>query len=288
MAQIVQVQSGQTTVRLPDLITHESLEKVLLTDEQFDKLSTAAFTSTLTDLGPGLLTAVVNLSSVTENGQTVVSWTPSFRGAIRSVMALVTTAVTTASKAASFSLYIDQVVGASEVNVVTISGSPTGGTFTLTVNGQTTSGLAFNAAAATVQTAIEALSNVKVGDVTVTGSAGGPYTLTWGGNLAGTDVATSATSSLTGGTSPTVTVTTSTGGSTEAVYAFTAISGGVLALTSANATPIGKALAGTNVKASAANPNTFTPLSSIQLRASGVTAFTEGTVVFLVVVEPTN
>ena len=51
MAQIVQVQSGKTQVRLPDLVTHESLEKILLTDAQFDSLSTDSFTATVTDLG---------------------------------------------------------------------------------------------------------------------------------------------------------------------------------------------------------------------------------------------
>lgn len=43
-----------------------------------------------------------------------------------------------------------------------------GGTFTVTVNGQTTAGIAYNASPATIQAAIEALSNVAVGDVTVT------------------------------------------------------------------------------------------------------------------------
>ncbi|MGW4119889.1 hypothetical protein [Nocardia sp. NPDC004711] len=61
---------------------------------------------------------------------------------------------------------------------VTIGGSPTGGTFPLTFNGQTASGIAYNATAAAVQTALEALSSIGAGNVTVTGSAGGPYTVT--------------------------------------------------------------------------------------------------------------
>lgn len=61
--------------------------------------------------------------------------------------------------------------------VVTIGGSPTGGTFTLSFGGQTTAGIAFNATAAAVQAALEALSNLDPGDVTVTGNAGGPYTV---------------------------------------------------------------------------------------------------------------
>jgi hypothetical protein len=45
----------------------------------------------------------------------------------------------------------------------------TGGTFTLTYSGQTTAAIAWNANAATVQAALEALSNVAPGDVAVTG-----------------------------------------------------------------------------------------------------------------------
>jgi hypothetical protein len=45
-----------------------------------------------------------------------------------------------------------------------------GGTFTLTFGGQTTSALAWNASASTVQTALRALSTVGAGNVTVTGT----------------------------------------------------------------------------------------------------------------------
>ena len=61
--------------------------------------------------------------------------------------------------------------------LVTIGGNPTGGTFTLSFGGQTTAGIAFNATAAAVQAALEALSTLDAGDVTVTGTAGGPYTV---------------------------------------------------------------------------------------------------------------
>ncbi|MFE7799007.1 hypothetical protein [Nocardia sp. NPDC057440] len=61
---------------------------------------------------------------------------------------------------------------------VTIGGSPTGGTFTLSFGGQTTAGIAYNAAASAVDSALELLSSVGTGNATVTGSAGGPYTVT--------------------------------------------------------------------------------------------------------------
>lgn len=105
---------------------------------------------------------------------------------------------------------------ASAVQTVTISGTPTGGTFTLTFNEQTTSGIAYNAAAATVQTALQGLSTIGSGNATVTGSAGGPYTVTFAAALANTSVAqiVPSGSGLTGGTSPTVTVAYTTRGET--------------------------------------------------------------------------
>jgi hypothetical protein len=51
---------------------------------------------------------------------------------------------------------------------------PTAGTFTLTVAGQTTGGIAHNATPAAVQAALEALSTVGAGNVTVTLTANGP------------------------------------------------------------------------------------------------------------------
>lgn len=97
------------------------------------------------------------------------------------------------------------------VLTVTVTGTPSGGTYTLTVtvNGvaATTGTIAHNAASATVQTAIRALSNVGSDGVTVSGSAGGPYTVTFVGELAD-EVGSIAlgTNSLTGGTAPSVTI----------------------------------------------------------------------------------
>lgn len=99
-----------------------------------------------------------------------------------------------------------------EVQTVTVTGAPTGGTFTLTVEGSTTGGIAYNASAAAVQAALEALASVEPGDITVTGADGGPYTLTFnrgGGNVA---QLTASGASLTGGTTPSVTVATTTQG----------------------------------------------------------------------------
>ncbi|MFF1298150.1 MULTISPECIES: hypothetical protein [unclassified Streptomyces] len=104
-----------------------------------------------------------------------------------------------------------------EVQTLTVTGSPTGGTFTITWSGQTTTALAYNATAAQVQAALEALSNIAPGDVVVTGNAGGPWTLTWGGTQLGENVAApTTTESFTGGTTPDITIATTTAGGTAA------------------------------------------------------------------------
>jgi hypothetical protein len=61
--------------------------------------------------------------------------------------------------------------------VVTIVGTPTGGTFVLSSGGNSTT-LAYNAASSTVQTAVQAWGGIYAA-VTVSGSAGGPYTFTY-------------------------------------------------------------------------------------------------------------
>jgi YD repeat-containing protein len=82
----------------------------------------------------------------------------------------------------------------SEVQRVGFTGSSLfGGTFTLTYDGQTTSGIAYNASAATVQAALEALSNVDPGEVGVVMTfdtfSKKEWQLTFQGDLAGTNVA---------------------------------------------------------------------------------------------------
>lgn len=95
--------------------------------------------------------------------------------------------------------------GTAEVQTVTITGAPTGGTFTL--GGSTP--LAFNASAAAVQAALRtAIGNTGI---TVTGANGGPYTVTFPGTM-GNVAQLSSTSSLTGGAAPAVNVATTTPG----------------------------------------------------------------------------
>lgn len=96
----------------------------------------------------------------------------------------------------------------SRVQVVSITGTPTGGTFTLAIGGAIASGIAYNAAAGTVQTAIRALGTPWAG-ATVTGSAGGPYTVTLSPVGGASAPINASGSGLTGGTNPAVVVTQS-------------------------------------------------------------------------------
>jgi hypothetical protein len=108
--------------------------------------------------------------------------------------------------------YLDQ--GTNEVQTATITGTPTGGTYKLSFLGVASANIAFDAAAAAVQTALEGISTIGAGNVTVSGSAGGPYTITFKNELGGQDVALLVlnTNALTGGTSPTVGIAETTPG----------------------------------------------------------------------------
>lgn len=103
-----------------------------------------------------------------------------------------------------------------DVQTITISGSPTGGTFTLTVTfpgsntSQTTAAIAYNATAAAVQAALVAVLGDSTG-VAVTGT--GPYVATFGNTYGNQTIPVmTATGAFTGGTSPSVAVAHTTAG----------------------------------------------------------------------------
>jgi len=79
--------------------------------------------------------------------------------------------------AQTITLASDGLVAVKEVTTVD-RGTSTGGTFTLTYDGQTTSALAYNASAGTVETAVELLSTVTTATVTGTGAVGTPWVIT--------------------------------------------------------------------------------------------------------------
>lgn len=92
-------------------------------------------------------------------------------------------------------------VPSADVQTITVSGAPTGGTYELAFNGSVTAPLAFNAGAGAIQSALRALT----GDAGLLVTGTGPFAVTFSkvgyqGNITATVVA------LTGGTNPAVAV----------------------------------------------------------------------------------
>ncbi|WP_148310481.1 hypothetical protein [Nocardia otitidiscaviarum] len=86
-------------------------------------------------------------------------------------------------------LYTRQYTPINEQQTVTIGGAPTGGDFTLSYAGELTGALAFDIAAPALQAALEALPSIGAGNVAVTGTNPGPFTVDFsGGALAGQPV----------------------------------------------------------------------------------------------------
>jgi len=109
----------------------------------------------------------------------------------------------------------NRLLGLNEVQVIGFNGEYEGGTWTFTVDNVTTDPIDFDASAEDVQAAIEDLPNVGEGNVEVTGPNGGPWRVTFLGDLAFQNISTSADgSNLTpDGTQGSVTVATNTDGS---------------------------------------------------------------------------
>jgi len=107
--------------------------------------------------------------------------------------------------------------GTAGVQTVTITGTPTGGTFTLTYAGTTTAPIPYSATASAVQAALLALPSTtgltKSEDVTVTGGPGPAtaWVATFAADLNPANLLTAA-GSFTGGTTPAVAVAQTTPG----------------------------------------------------------------------------
>ena len=108
---------------------------------------------------------------------------------------------------------------------ITITGSPTGGTFVLRFGGQNTSALNWNATSSQVQTALQALSSIGAGNALVIGGPGpgSAFQVQFTSALgqASQSLITLQTNSLTGGSSPTVAIA-----NVQSGQAFTTISAG--------------------------------------------------------------
>lgn len=110
-----------------------------------------------------------------------------------------------------------QAAGTQESQTLTKSGTVSGGTFKVTFAGQQTGALAFDITAADLQAAVEALSTVGLGNVTVTGGPlnTGPFTLQYW--LQGDQPAVTVDVTALTGSSPGITVATSQAGAAGAI-----------------------------------------------------------------------
>jgi hypothetical protein len=143
-------------------------------------------------LNSGGTTPVVANLGVTSTALAATAYALKITGADEAVRADLVSAPTGGSLAvdykaanaaadATFEKLAASTVSLDEIQVISTGGA-TGGTFSLTFDGQTATGIAFGATAGTVQTALDGLSSTpNNADIVVTGAAGGPYTLTFSG-----------------------------------------------------------------------------------------------------------
>lgn len=109
------------------------------------------------------------------------------------------------------------VVARNDVKTITITGTPTGGTWYLSFLGFNSDAIAYNANAAAVQTAVDAFFGA--GNCVVTGGAGPgtPWVLTFGGVMGNVLIKSfTVTGSFTGGSSPAIAIANTTPGSSGA------------------------------------------------------------------------
>ncbi|MBW8001520.1 MAG: hypothetical protein FVQ80_05810 [Planctomycetes bacterium] len=105
--------------------------------------------------------------------------------------------------------------GIAEVQTLSKVTSTSGGTFTLTYNGETTTALAHDATTDTIENALEALSNIDAGDITVSGlrlNQAGDMTFTFLDNAGDVNMLTLDSSALTPSESSNYTMTETTKG----------------------------------------------------------------------------
>lgn len=128
-------------------------------------------------------------------------------------------------------LFTDNItVTGDAVYTVTLAGTVTGGSFTLTYSAQTTAAIPWNATAADVQAALVALNNIRPGDVICLGGPlpTAPVTITFVGNLGNQAItATGTFTSLTPAPGASAITSTQTGQAITEVTALPVIPGNV-------------------------------------------------------------
>jgi len=103
------------------------------------------------------------------------------------------------------------------VQVLTVTGAPTGGTFIIKLANASTSAMTYDESASDIQTALRLIDPFTTDTLVVMGSAGGPWTLTWPATSDRQNIppVTIDARLLTGGTSPDVSVTAAATGSIQ-------------------------------------------------------------------------
>ena len=103
---------------------------------------------------------------------------------------------------------------ANEVQTVALTGAPTGGDFTLTYDAVESGAIPFDATVSELEEILESMSSIGEGNVDVSGTDGGPWTVTFIRDLGNQNIAimTKDATGLTGGTTPNVTITETTAG----------------------------------------------------------------------------
>ncbi|MCC9608514.1 hypothetical protein LOC68_09890 [Blastopirellula sp. JC732] len=209
--------------------------------KDFSELDTAAKFKTAMQEHASINSSNVNVTLVSSSGgfERVydVEFTGSLGGANWSIMFFDESGYGTGTGLTT--LQNGSATGTNEQQLVSLSGSPSGGTFTLGYSGQTTGPIAYNASAATLQTALESLSNIGSGDVVVSGSAPN-WTIDFDGDLAAQDVPllTGNGASLTGGAGSieTTQLAASPVNEKQTVSLSTGVTGGTFTLTYAGQT----------------------------------------------------
>ncbi len=115
-------------------------------------------------------------------------------------------------------LWAGQLVGLNDIQTITTTGTPGGGTFTLTFGGQTTPAIPYNATATAIEEFLEGLTSIGDGQVSATGGAlPTGVIVTFIGTLANaSQTLMTHSDSLTGGSAPAVAIAHTQVGATGA------------------------------------------------------------------------
>ena len=112
--------------------------------------------------------------------------------------------------------------GTNDIDTISFGGTVSGGNWSLTFNGANSGNILWNASAATVQTALQAMTTFGTGNVLVTGGPGpASYVLTFAGALRGTPQNSSSVTNVNlTGTAPTISVTETTVGASTGLSVY--------------------------------------------------------------------